>query len=133
MKHAGLAFLLFALAACASQVPIQFHVGHQEAARLLRMHERWLAEAPRKIDVMNVSTTELSEKARGAGFRGGAVSAGIVALWTSDKNGAIEGLAFGRMTVSDLRALESLGFSIESTATGDVRKIKHVAKKEPNQ
>jgi hypothetical protein len=56
------------LGACDAGPAAIYDTGAREAERLRVVHHSWLAERPRKIDLMNVPAEGLSDEARRAGF-----------------------------------------------------------------
>lgn len=133
MKAAIVLLIFLALAGCGTNLPSSYAVARHEAKRLLRAHERWLAQAPRKFDIQDFSSVELSTEARSAGFVRATVSGGAIVFWTSIDHGTGQGLLIGRLTAPEQKSLEMLGFTLESTATDDIRKFTFAAKKLPNQ
>ena len=133
MKTAAILLIFLGLAGCGTNLPSSYAVGRREAKRLIRAHARWLAQSPRKFDIQDFPSAELSPEARGAGFMKATVSEGEVVFWTSIDNGTGQGLLIGRLTAPEQKSLEVLGFTLESTTTDDIRKFTFAAKKQPSQ
>lgn len=103
--------LALCFTACTAVSSNQLQVGKREAARLMDSYEHWLEEKPRKLDLMNVSATDLSNEARDVGFREGFVSSRTVVLSTSED----EGLVFGKVSKDGHVALKNSGFTLQPT------------------
>jgi hypothetical protein len=114
-------FIVLQLAGCGCATQPQLpQVVRIESARLQEVHERWLAERPRKFDFMEMPASGLSATARKLGFHAATVSTGVVVFWTSEA----EGLVFAQ---SDIRkASEDLGFRAEATDAPDIWKVKAI-------
>ncbi len=130
MKIFGPILIFFVLSACTSQHPFSYEVGRQEAARQRESYSRWLAERPRKFDMMSVPTADLSEEARKAGFHEGSVDSQVVMLSTIQNEEGAEGLVFGNPSPAELEGLRSSGFILESTDSSDIFRFRLRAKKE---
>ena len=120
---------VLALAGCDAALPSSDAVARHEAKRLSRVHEDWLAQSPRKVDMQEFPSAELSPDARSVGFVKATVSQGAVRLWTQVEHDRGQGLLVGQLTGPEQAGLQRLGFVLESTAARDICRFTLV----PNQ
>lgn len=129
MKPLSILLLLVSLVGCTAGKSDRIDAGLKEAARLRARHDLWLAERPRKVDLMKVSGSDLSEEARGAGFFSASVTAGYVMLALSES----EGFIFGCLSESEIQGFRELGLVVEPTVKSQVYRFRALKDGKPDR